>query len=179
MSADTFEINNIRSAVNHAFHKGLYLVLLNAHRVPPHLGLVSNGLSYSLTFRGPEEVSVESLLRVIHNRKIPSLFIALDDLKSKRKIENQNIKETFFNYHHVEAGEVTCLFPIKEACSKIFQKDFSQAGKVYELIENLSGQHLVSDVCEFYLESFLTGSSFSIKRYTVEDIYKSFPENVK
>ena len=63
---------DLREAI---LHKDIWLVVLHANRIPPHIGLMINGNYNSLTIKGHElNVSSEALLKIISQKKIEKCF---------------------------------------------------------------------------------------------------------
>src|ERR1017187_4375714 len=61
-----------------AIQRGVYLVLLNANLVPPHIGMLIDSHYHSLTIKG-QEVAIKGsvLVKNISLRKIPTVFIKI------------------------------------------------------------------------------------------------------
>ena len=95
--------------------KDSWLVVLNANRIPPHVGLLINGNYNSLTIKGHElNVTLEALLKMISQKKIQSLFIKL----KKHPVfsldhQLEMFQETIKDFESVKQNEATCLSPIK------------------------------------------------------------------
>ena len=72
------ELYITQSFYANAVKKGIYLVLLHANRVPPHIGMMIDNEYHSLTIKGQElSISGNALLKNIGLRKIPTVFIKI------------------------------------------------------------------------------------------------------
>ncbi len=142
------------------------IILINADKSPPHLGFFSNSKYYSLTVKDNQiGISIEVILQYIHRKRIPSIFISL-----KNKIENTEIEKAFQNYLKLDE-QITCLQPIKE----IFRNkitDLDRVNFIFELIPLLKEQGWVKSYYQLYAKEIIQDSSFSLRTYTMEDIFK-------
>ena len=95
---------------------GVYLIVLHARRVPPHLTLSVQGKLFSLSVKGPSvDGELSHLLRFIKQRSIETLFIklAVPALFTIQQLRNE-IKKYTLAYPRVDVGIATCLNPIKD-----------------------------------------------------------------
>lgn len=134
---------------------GTLLWIFNADRIPPHLGLSSNGAYYSLKVNGKDEsVPVDRIVDLIERKGISTLIFEL------APIEEEYVGEVFAKYEKARSGEVTCLDPIKDL--------FKIEGKtVHDIIAILMEDDKVIRVAGVNLSDAYNG----IPYYTLEDIY--------
>jgi hypothetical protein len=108
--------------------KGVYLVLLHANNIPPHIGLLIDNTYHSLTVKGHElNINGNVLLKNISLRKICAVFIKL---KKHPVFSNSHISETFIEqvklFDKVNEQGNTCLSPIR-----LFFEEFYAIPKEY------------------------------------------------
>ena len=74
-----FTINNINALTHDEFlNNGIYLHIVHATTVPPHLVLSINGKIFSLSTKGPSlDGSMEQNLRFLRFKNIKTLFVKL------------------------------------------------------------------------------------------------------
>jgi hypothetical protein len=84
-----------------------YLVVLHADKIPPHIGFLMEGSFFSQKARGKDVgLDISRLLTVINNKKIPTLFYAIESPIYKHP------KTIFDNLpNKIEVGK-TCLDPV-------------------------------------------------------------------
>ena len=72
------------------FDSGMYLVILHANDIPPHIGIIYNEKYFSLTVSGQTLGDDSKVLKkLIHRKQIKTLFIKLARaLNSKDNIRN-------------------------------------------------------------------------------------------
>ena len=95
------------------FSKVNGLLLTAAEKIPPHIGLVSNGFYYSATANGTIlDRKMTSVLDVIIKKKKKVLFASFDF-----KLDEEIIRKTFLEYGALVNGK-TCLHPARMCVEK-------------------------------------------------------------
>ncbi|MBL4651524.1 MAG: hypothetical protein JKY53_01495 [Flavobacteriales bacterium] len=149
-----------------AVDKGLYLVILHADVVPPHLGLIYEQKYFSLTVNGQtlgDDVVV--LEKLILRKQIKTLFFKLTE---KQNILGK-IKKVFEEKNRVE-GEITCLYPIKMLFSELYADTIASARFIYEVLPELYMSNNVKAVFHSNMENEIIDDTFAFQKYTMDDI---------
>jgi hypothetical protein len=146
------------------FSKLSGLLLTDAEKVPPHIGLVHNDYYYSATANGIIlDRKMSSVLDVITKKNKKVLF-ALFDFKFDKEV----IKKTFLDYGPLINGK-TCLYPAKSCIEKstglTFDVDF-----VFQLLPLMSKQNLIVNYYHFLLENHLQNGYYTLSNYGKNDI---------
>jgi hypothetical protein len=136
----------------------------HADKIPPHIGFSINSHYFSLKANGRDvNVPIDSIIAVIHKKKIPTLAIQLDI-----NIENSSVEEEFFRYSKTVPQQITCLEPIKQILGS------TESSQLTELLTVLKDRNQLQQVTGFYLpEDFRQISS-----YTLEDIHRRLSDLV-
>ena len=168
----TYQIKNIIEGDEAQLLHGVYIMLVNAARIPPHLGIIIDGNLYSLNVKGPTvDGDLSTMLRTIKQRNIESIFIKLHVPSS---ITNEQLSDAarkyVLAYPAVEAGRTTCLAPIRDLCSSMFGIPGHSANFIYELLPLLEEKELLASCYHLNLGNYLENGSFFLQRYTMEDI---------
>ncbi|MFT6747602.1 MAG: hypothetical protein ACJAZ2_001958 [Glaciecola sp.] len=152
--------------------EGVYLLLLNALNVPPHLLLVVSGKVFSITTLGPLlDEDVDKYLRLIDKQKLPTLFVKLslptiftatDLLDKVRSITN--------SYPRVDVGMATCLNPIKDFCSDIYSVNKKQINLVFDLLDELKLQEAIEGYYQVNLDQEIDQGEMSMEKYSVFEV---------
>ena len=141
------------------------IVLINAHKKPPHIGFYSCGKYFSLT---TNEVQVNQdlgvLFELINRKKIPSLFVTFNKI-----LDNSKVIDVFENYSDLSSG-ITCISPIKKIVTDLFQEDVSQIEFVYQLIPFLEKANHVSSFSHVYCEDLIRNNFFTLTTYTMSEV---------
>jgi len=149
--------------------KGLYLVLINADKIPPHLGLINNQRYYSLATSGVNiGDSVESLYRLVTNKSIATVFIKIDESSSDFNLE-QKLKGYFGQYESATEN-VTCLEPIKAFFEECFSLPVGNVKYVFNLIPLLKNNRLVEGFFGIHVKDHLVKGKFFLNTYEMSDI---------
>jgi hypothetical protein len=91
--------------------QGTFLWIFHAHKIPPHIGISSNGIFFSLKANGKDErVNFQKVLNIIHTKKIATLFVEF----TGNQIETIEIEDVFKRFSKAITGESTCLTPVVE-----------------------------------------------------------------
>ncbi|MFN3916772.1 MAG: hypothetical protein ACK4K0_03420 [Flavobacteriales bacterium] len=138
---------------------GLYLVILHAGRIPPHLGLLHQGLYYSSAAHKSYVAEPSAvLLKTIHLKSIPTLLVRLEV-----EISANEMKEIFLCQGMLKTGE-TCLNPIRKVLKA------NEVNFVFELLDRLQKRESLKG---FYGLNLATNAdnSFDLPHYTLQDVY--------
>ncbi|MGV3631179.1 MAG: hypothetical protein ACO1O6_08230 [Bacteroidota bacterium] len=100
--------SEIQTISENRLRKGVYLWITHADRIPPHIGISVDGHYFSLQVNGKDDVSMEAIFRAIRLKKIPSLFIRLQEngFSGERFLSVKN------EYVSINEGVKTCLVPV-------------------------------------------------------------------
>lgn len=168
-----YKIKNILPANSKILKNGIYLIILHATRIPPHLLLSVNGKLFSLGLTGPRiDDDLDLYLRTILKYRIQTLFIELNPpgIFTMNQLHEQ-ITTITMAYPRVEKGIITCLAPVRDFCREVFAADTSKINFVYELLPRLDGMGVIGNCYHWHLErSLAEGSSFRLLTYTMNEV---------
>ncbi|MBL7920106.1 MAG: hypothetical protein JNJ40_07305 [Bacteroidia bacterium] len=164
---------DLREAI---LQKDIWLVVLHANRVPPHIGLMINGNYNSLTIKGHEiNVSSEALLKIISQKKIESIFIKL----KKNPVfsydhQLEMLQEMISKFENVRQYEATCLSPLK----LFFEHFYAVTNIEEELYFDLMKRMNENEYFEFASASNfdLHNGFLELPYYTVEQLHQTIKE---
>lgn len=149
------------------------IVLINAHKKPPHLGLFSNGKYYSLTANEVQNgLAIDVMLQLIRRKKIPSIFVFFND-----NIPNNFVEEVFGSYTSLSNG-ITCIDPIKKVISAKIDNS-ANVNFVFELIPALENINYIESYAEMYCTDFLEDDFFKLRNYSMQDVIQRIQKLVK
>ena len=141
-----------------------YLLILHADKQPVHLTWVVEHLFYSLTYKKCDlDLPIEKILKMIHMKKIPCLWIKLK--QPSIHLNSVNASEIFKQFPPLQAKQ-SCLDPIWQ----ILQVNYKiPQGKplVFGLLESLSEHLLIEQISSSFLPNSESGN-FSLKRYEID-----------
>ena len=150
------------------------IVLINAHKKPPHLGVFSNNKYFSLSVNEVQNnLDISVILQIIHRKKIPSIFISFNN-----KLDNSLIEKIFASYSNLSKG-MTCINPIKELVSQQLLCNVNDIHFIFELIPLLDRTNELKSYHHLYCESYLNSSCFELRKYTMEDVLTRIKKLVK
>ncbi|MBL7892682.1 MAG: hypothetical protein JNL63_08630 [Bacteroidia bacterium] len=167
-------IPNILPATEALLLNDVYLVVLYATRIPPHLAISVNGKLFTLTVKGATvDGELKALLKLIRQRNIDSIFIklsvpavfTLDQLRDE-------IKKYTLAYPRVDVGIATCLSPIKDFCSEVYEAEMQRVNYVFDLLPKLYERNVIASCYQLNLDRYLVGNSFYLSKYNMNDIYE-------
>jgi hypothetical protein len=146
---------------------GSAIVLLKIENIPPHLGLLHNGLYYSLSVKGVKaNIPFEQFSREVQQAKISCVLV---EIEPPFYIESP--LRYFENYGKLSsAKEVTCLYPIRDwlgfALDDETGSEIQAAGFVFELIEALGRDGRTGKVYGLHVND----TELILPTYTQQDI---------
>jgi len=159
--------------------RGIYLVLLHANRVPPHIGMMMDHVYHSLSIKGQElNVSGEALLKNISLRKIPAVFI---EIKKHPVFSNAHLGECFAEqvkqFYKVNAEGNTCLSPVKLFFEEFYALDRQKIDLVFDLLAQLNANNFVSRAFGGHLGA-LKENIFYLHPYKRADLDRQIAEEL-
>jgi hypothetical protein len=150
--------------------KGIYLVVIYASRIPPHIGMIAGKKYHSLTIKGHEiNLSPAVLLKNIKIRKTPSLFIRI---RPHSTFSSDYLSELFISnvqqFSKVESKGPTCLSPVKLFFEEAYDLPLTQVNYLFELVPELFNKNLIEAAFSLNLEP----GRFVLPVYSMDKIYE-------
>lgn len=167
-------MNNYKLHITKQFQEedlqnGLFIFIFRATRIPPHLGIITNGKLYDISTIGPNlGLSVQDFYKTIVKRKTETIFIELN----KKEVNNIEvlIAENVKKYWKV-TKEVSCLSPIRDFIEEVYNlKEAQAANFIFELLPILQKNNLVKEIGELNLSNKLINNILEFNKYTEKDI---------
>jgi hypothetical protein len=147
--------------------ENLYLIIIHADKIPPHLGIIYNSLYFSLTAKGKEMgIPINEKLAIINKRKIPCLFL---DLKTKEISKDLLFElKDVFNTSAPLTNKTTCLAPIVVYFFRIY-KLIPNAPLLHGLIDTLKQKELIDNCFALHLR-LLNNNIFELPSYNITSV---------
>lgn len=125
--------------------KGLFIAVIHATRIPPHIGIIADGLYHSLSVKGQDiNTPLPILLKNSSIRKIPTLFIKI---KAHPTFSDVYLREHFITnvqqFKRVDVGVATCLSPIKLFFEEVYGLQLKNVNYLYQLLPLLDSEGLI------------------------------------
>lgn len=137
-------------------HKGdMYLTLINATRIPPHLGITFQGKVFHQTIEGLKITPLRTLEIISVQKKIPIIFLQI-------KAEPLTIAEITKHFEETDiSSENTCLSPLARIlCNN------SNPDTVHHLIHLLVLQNKTGEILSFMHNK----KQYILPHYTKEEV---------
>ena len=167
-SSFSYKLSNINKQFNEEdLLKGLYISVIHATRIPPHIGLIADKKYHSLTVKGQDiNTSVNALIKNTIQRKIPALFIKI---KAHTTLSDIYLSEHFITnvkqFSRVDVGVATCLSPLKLFFEEVYNVSTKNINYLYELLPLLDNEGLIEDVTSLFIEE-----NYQLPIYTLTEI---------
>ncbi len=154
--------------------KGVYIAVIHATSIPPHIGLIMGGKYHSLTVKGQDiNTSVAALVKNSSQRKIPSLFIKI---KAHTTFSEGYLKDHFITnvqqFPKVDIGVATCLSPIKLFFSEVYNVQLDNVNYLFELIPALYAEGLIENSSSLFVDEKI----YQLPVYTEAEIKRGILE---
>jgi len=174
-----YRVNNVLPVSATNLTEGIYVVLYNATSTPPHILLSVYGKYFSLSVYGLKaNEDTFKLLTTAEKKKSKCLFIELDP--NALFVEKENVRKVceyvFSGYGEIEENTKTCLFPVRDSLSELFNKEFSSCNYVFELYEKLIEYRLTKAGFQLFMNEETKDGSFLMNTYSFEEINNSISE---
>jgi hypothetical protein len=147
---------------------GVYIVVMHATRIPPHIGLIIDKHYHSLTIKGRDiDTPIRALVKNIEQRKIPSLFIKI---KPHVTFSNAYMREHFIlnvkQFSRVDKDVATCLSPIKLFFDEVYDVRMKEINFLFDLLPHL----FADDLVEFTSALFVNEAAYQLPVYTQQEL---------
>ena len=140
----SYNVNLQKGFKSEYLNKGCWIAVVNAERIPPHIGIIFNGRYCSLNIKGKEiDVEAAVLLRKTEILRIPAIFIKLiphpvfsiDFLHEHFKLELQKYEKVTM--------ENTCFTPVKAFMQENYLLKQEELGYLFELFPILYREQMI------------------------------------
>lgn len=153
-----------------SLEKGIYLCLLHAKRIPPHIGIIINGNYHSLTIKGTEpNVPLKALLKTISQKKIETIFLKI---KPHPVFSVEHLNAMFLEilkpYTSIKNNELTCLSPLKEFFYEFYAVPKSDKDIIFTFINRLHNNNFILEANSLNLT--LESGQVQIPVYSQEEL---------
>lgn len=178
-----FKINNLLPLTEEQLYEGVYLLILNARHVPPHLALTVSGKVYGISTKGPSfDKDVKVYLNHIKKYQTETVFVKLK-LPSVYTDDQMldKVRSIVKAYPRVDIGAATCLSPIKDFMSFNYQTEIHDVHLIFDLLPKLQAQNVIEGYFHMFLGEALLKGELTMERYGVfevnEAIHKALPKS--
>ena len=163
-----YPINITSEITEEKLQKGTFIFIYRATRIPPHIGIITNGLLYDITSVGPNiELPVIDFYKTALKRKTEILFVELNssELEGTNKIIGEKVKK-----HWKVTAKTSCLAPVKEFLEEIYKIDVSSSNFIFDLLPVLYDENIIEGISEMNLSKKIKNNVFELTKYTQKDI---------
>ena len=183
----SYKLSNLLPANDIMLKNDIYLILLYATRIPPHLLISVNGKIFTLSVKGATvDGELTALLHLIRKKKIETIFIRLT-LPSLFTIDQlkKEIRSCTLSYPRVDIGIATCLTPINDFCHTIYDTESKNVNLIFDLLPKLQQRNAMRDCYQMNLDQILghsrigegSNNSFELRKYEVNDVYEAIRQS--
>lgn len=151
---------NLKTFDNSQFVSGVYVLLINADKTPPHIAVLDNGTYYSLGVNGLRIVPFGSFKSYLNKKKSKVMFIELN-------LKDLDFHSEFSKYEILNEKASTCLYPLKYTLRQQLPFNEEDVKTIFDLFDVLKTNDVISGV----FERNINAKSFKIKRYNLEDVF--------
>lgn len=163
-----YKIKIDKSFDEHDLSKGLFIAVIHATRIPPHIGMIADKSYHSLSIKGQDiNTPIAALIKNSSIRKIPTLFIKL---KSHPAFSSIYLREHFITnvqqFERVDIGVATCLSPIKLFFEEVYGVSMKKVNYLYELLPVLESEGLIESISSIHVDE----KTYHLPVYTNKEI---------
>jgi len=159
-----FKIEKSHKLTRDELHKfnpnGVFLYILHADKIPPHIGLSIQHKFYSLKANAIDfRLDLSRFHQVIATKSIPTIMIELNF----PQLTLEHVKEVFHSYGKKLSSGSTCLHPIDQLTTGEVKHE-----KIGELLHSLNEQQQIKKIFSYQISENYKG----ILNYSLNDIQK-------
>lgn len=168
MKIKAVTFNTFKKFTEEELYDGVYIVVMHATRIPPHIGMIIDKQYHSLTIKGWDiNTPIRALIKNIEQRKIPSLFIKI---KPHATFSNAYMREHFIlniqQFPRVDKDVATCLSPIKLFFDEVYDVRMQEINFLFDLLPHLFEDDLIE--CSSTL--FVNEANYELPVYTQQEL---------
>ena len=154
--------------------KGLFITVIHATRIPPHIGMIADKSYHSLSIKGQDiNTPIKALIKNSNIRKIPSLFIKI---KPHPTFSAIYLREHFITnvqqFDRVDVGVATCLSPIKLFFEEVYAVSMKNVNYLFELLPVLENEGLIESISSLNIDE----KTYQLPVYTNKEINAGIAE---
>ncbi|MCX6295513.1 MAG: hypothetical protein NTX97_05515 [Bacteroidetes bacterium] len=128
--------------------KGVFIAVIHATRIPPHIGIIADEKYHSLTIKGQDiNTPLKAIIKNSTLRKIPTLLIKL---RSHPVFSDVYLSEHFITnvqqFNRVDIGIATCLSPLKLFFEEVYDIPMKDINYLFELLPLLESKGMIEAV---------------------------------
>ncbi|MBC7863844.1 MAG: hypothetical protein IAF38_12790 [Bacteroidia bacterium] len=152
--------------------KGVFISVIDANKIPPHIGICINGNFSSLTIKGHElNVGAGVLLKNCSLRRIPALFIKIKDhpVFSYNYLD-ELLQSCIAEHKRVDVNGPTCLTPVKQFFKEGFHVDVNEIDFLFQLLPQLQKNELIVSCYSANITNETANGNYTLPVYTKNQI---------
>lgn len=173
---NAYNISNLQSVHDAELLNDVYLVLLYANRIPPHLLVAVNGKTFTLSVKGASvDGELAALLTLIRKKNIETIFLklSLPPIFTINQLKEQ-IRACTLAYPRADIGIATCLSPINDFCHSIYNTQKKNVNLIFDLLPQLKEKKIIKKCYQMNLNHLVQDSNtFKIRVYQVNDVFEA------
>jgi len=152
-----------------ALNKGLWLVILHAERIPPHIGIMFAGNYNSLTIKTREtNINSELLIKTINQKKIKTIFLQIAEHPVFSLQHQLDIfQEHLAGFNVVKQYEATCLSPIKLFFQEFYAIPLKENDLLLNFVQKLHDNQFIVSASSL---NFELNNGISLPYYTITEL---------
>ncbi len=153
-------------------HRGLWLAIIGADEIPPHIALLCEGLYYSVSVKKTDTgTPLETLLKAVGRHSKPCIFIRITLPEGFAAEAFGGLFEKYGPLHS-DAGStgrspVTCLNPIRDFFTRAYSEKYNRASFVFELLALAQEDGIIERCAGIYIEQ---EKEIILQKYTHREI---------
>lgn len=185
MLENQFVIQNLQILNEDELYNGVYLLILHARTVPPHLSLTVMGKVYGISTKGPSfDKDVNIYLNYIKKHNVETVFVrlALPAVYTDQQMLSA-VRSVVKAYPRVDIGAATCLSPIKDFMQGAYSTEVHDVHLIFDLLPKLQQQGVIEGYYQMNLEDAMASGELKMKRYSVfevnEAIHEALPKVIR
>lgn len=176
---ELYRISNILPANDALLKNDIFLILLYATRIPPHLLVSIYGKIFTLSVKGATvNGELGHLLKLIRRKNIDTLFIklTLPSFFTLEKLHNE-ICNCMLAYPRADVGIATCLTPIRDFCKTVYHTETKNVNLIFDLLSKLEEKNAINGCYHINLENYLSKNCLNLIKYEVSDVYEAIKKS--
>jgi hypothetical protein len=167
---NSYSLHITGTAQEKNLNKGIFLFIYRASKIPPHVGIIVNGLLYDITSVGPTiGLPLSDFYKTALKRKTEVLFVKL------KVVETLTLNEhaaSIMKEHFKVTLKKSCLIPVKAFIQKTYGVNVQEKQFIFELLPLLKQKEILEGVFELNLSKKVKNGCFIMSKYTQKEVEK-------
>lgn len=147
-------INNSQPIDETLLQNGVFMILSDIDKVPPHIWISAFSRIFSIDINGfTANRQVHTLLKVFKQKRTQAMFFELNIPNLSPKYLIRILNQIVYQLEKVKYDSVTCLDPIKKFCNTCYGLNTNTVKTIFDLMPILEEKRVIKSTYAYNIQT--------------------------